>query len=339
MELKIFDTYSNRNSFIELLRLWFMVMIVTIHAYGHGCGELDLVYSLGADWSTAHHLGLFSLGQCGVTGFMFVSGYYGITLKWNKLATIIAMLLYYVLLLAAVGGRGVGMFKLIVHPWDSWWFTSSYIIICLLSPIINKGIESLTKRQFRNIVLFLLFYEYVGLFISTSNSHDTIFLLTIFLLARYARIYPPRFLCANDNTYKSMVWLAVVSGTVLFISPILFCRVGMASLNNFFISNNNILLVVFAASLIITLDKIKFVNKYVNYMAASTLAIYLLTDNEVVRKPLDTWLLKEVLDSSKGFLYIGGISLSCLVVDKLRESLFGILQWPVRKFYVRLNGK
>lgn len=40
-------------------------------------------------------------------------------------------------------------------------------------------------------------------------------------------------------------------------------------------------------------------------MAVSTLAIYLLTDNEVVRKPLDTWLLKEVLDSSKGFLYIG----------------------------------
>ena len=52
-------------------------------------------------------------------------------------------------------------------------------------------------------------------------------------------------------------------------------------------------------------------------MAASTLAIYLFTDNEVVRKPLDTWLLQELLDGAKGFVYILTVAILCLVIDKV----------------------
>lgn len=194
MFMDFLNRYNNRNSSIELLRLWFMLMIVTIHAYGHGCGlDYDYLYSLGSDWSTAHHLGLLSLGKCGVTGFMFISGYYGISLKWKKIGAMIAMLSFYMLLLAVAGGQGPAVIKSMIHPWDSWWFIGSYIVICVIAPFFNKGIASLTKVQFRNIVLFMLFYEYVGRFISLDNSHDTVFLLTIFLTARYTRLYitPP----------------------------------------------------------------------------------------------------------------------------------------------------
>ena len=188
--MAILEKFINRNSSIELLRMWFMLMIVTIHAYGHGCGlDYDYLYSLGSDWSTAHHLGLLSLGKCGVTGFVFISGYYGVSLKWNKIGTMVAMLLFYILLLALIGGQGLGIVRSMLHPWDSWWFIGSYIVICVLAPIINKGIETLTKSQFRNILLFMLFYEYVGRFVGMDNSHDTIFMLTIFLTARYTRIY------------------------------------------------------------------------------------------------------------------------------------------------------
>ena len=109
----------------------------------------------------------------------------------------------------------------------------------------------------------------------------------------------------------------------MFSIPLLFSMVGLEKLNKLFISNNNILLVIFTACLVMTLDRIKFVNKYVNYMAASTLAIYLLTDNGVVRKPLDTWLLQELLDGAKGFVYILAIAVLCLIIDKVRECLFG----------------
>lgn len=193
--MAILEKYTNRNSSVELLRLWFMLMIVTLHTYAHGSGlDYDFLYSLGSDWSTFHHLGLFSLGKCGVTGFMFISGYYGISLKWNKLALLVSTLLFYLIVLFVLEGSDLIPVKLMLHPWDSWWFIGSYIVICVLAPLLNKGIESLSKTQFRNIVLFMIFYEYVGRFLSLDNSTNTTFLLTIFLIARYIRLYitPPR---------------------------------------------------------------------------------------------------------------------------------------------------
>lgn len=206
-KLIIGDKCSQRNTSIELLRLWFMVMIVTIHAYGHGSGlNYDWMYSLGNNWSTAYHLGLLSLGKCGVTGFMFISGYYGMSLKWNKLGGMVAMLAFYTIcLIIASGDFSAGSALLLLRCWDGWWFVSSYIVICLLSPFINKGLEGMDKRQFGMIVLALLFYEYFGKFTGHANSHDTIFLLTIFLCARYTRLYivpPPNIKALESKSFR-----------------------------------------------------------------------------------------------------------------------------------------
>lgn len=94
-------------------------------------------------------------------------------------------------------------------------------------------------------------------------------------------------------------------------------------------------MVIFTACLVMTLDRMKFVNKFVNYMAASTLAIYLLTDNGVVRKPLDTWLLQELLDGAMGFVYILTVAILCLVIDKVRECLFGFTLQLLHKSNVK----
>lgn len=69
----------------------------------------------------------------------------------------------------------------------------------------------------------------------------------------------------------------------------------MDFLSNYFISYNNIVLLIFTASIVAVLDNKKTTNRYINYLATSTLVIYLLTDNSVVRKPLNTWLIKEIL--------------------------------------------
>lgn len=200
------NKYQNRNSSVELLRIVFMTMIVTIHAFGHGSGlNYDYIYSLGNEWNTAHHLGIFSLGKCGVTGFMFISGYYGIKLKWKKLVSLAVMLGFYLVCFSLIANQSmISTLRALVHPWDNWWFVSSYIVIVLLSPFINKGIEAIHQKQFRNIVLALLFYEYVGQSLYTANSHDTVFLLTVFLVARYVKKYltPPR-KCKN-------VWICFI---------------------------------------------------------------------------------------------------------------------------------
>lgn len=73
------------------------------------------------------------------------------------------------------------------------------------------------------------------------------------------------------------------------------------------------------------LDKVKYVNKIINYFAASTLAIYILTDNAFVRMPLDTWLFKGIMEGGIGYMYVFIVALICLFIDKVREALFSII--------------
>ena len=313
--------YSSRNSSIELLRVVFMMLIMLIHAYGHGSGlDYDWIYSLGADSATAYHLGLFSIGKVGVTGFMFISGYYGIKFHGGKLWNMLSMLLFYLLIVEIVAGVNFfAIFQSLLHPWDQWWFVSCYLLVFILSPIINTGIEKLTEKQFRFIVLGMLLYTYVGHFIMRTNSQDLELLLTIFLAARYVRLYGR----AVWQKYSGVC--ALVLAGVLFFSPILLSQVGGVKIHDIFLSNNNILLLLFSASLVMYWDKHPFHNGFINYLASSTLAIYLLTDN-VLRTEFDPWLLGYVMDGVQGFLLIAAIAVGCLLADKIREGLFGVVK-------------
>ena len=96
---------SIRNSAIELLRFLFIIGIVIGHVYAHGRGDMDWVYSLGSNWSTAIHLSLFSLGKLGVTGFIFISGYFGIKMSRKKWFNLLLMLICYHVILSFIFGH------------------------------------------------------------------------------------------------------------------------------------------------------------------------------------------------------------------------------------------
>lgn len=316
-----FLRYKDRNSSIELLRVIFMMLIMLIHAYGHGSGlDYNWIYSLGTKYSTAYHLGLFSLGKVGVTGFMFISGYYGIKFHTGKLWNILSMVLFYLLILDFASGDSI--FKILInllHPWDFWWFISCYLLIFVLSPLINKGIENLTEKQFRFIVIAGLCYTYGGHFLIRTNSQDLELLLTIFLTARYIRLY------GLPSWQKYSGVFTFVLAVILFFSPILISQLGMIKVVNMFLSNNNILLLLFSASLVMYLDIHPFHNGVINYLASSTLAIYLLTDN-VFRTKFDPWLLGYVMKGFEGFLLIAIIAVGCLLVDKFRDAIFTVVK-------------
>lgn len=184
---------KSRNSSIELLRFFFMLMIVTLHAYLHGSGK-DFVYLLGEETSTCGHLGMFSLGMCGVTGFMFISGYYGLNFKWKKFGGMFATILFYMILERCIAGSG---FKGIFAPWTGWWFVQAYMLVWLLSPCINKGIEYCSKKEFSIIVLGIMAYTYYSVILYGKSECSMTLLLTIYLAARYVAIYPPIYYRTN----------------------------------------------------------------------------------------------------------------------------------------------
>lgn len=88
--------YTDRNTAVEVLRIFFMCCIVMSHGLAYGSNmNYELIYAWGQDVSTFFHLSMFSLGKIGVTGFIFISGYYGIRLRYKSLLTLVAICMFY----------------------------------------------------------------------------------------------------------------------------------------------------------------------------------------------------------------------------------------------------
>lgn len=189
----MFTNNYNRNSSIELFRFFSMVGIVIYHCILWGTNKnYNYIYGLGTDWHTASHLSLYSLGNVGVTSFMFLSGWFGIKLNWGKIVDIIMMLLFYLIIVRY--WAGVSILKIIglsLHPWDGWWFVRCYLFICILSPIINYGIERISKRSFTIVIVFVTIYTYFGHALALKSEMNIDLLLSIFLWGRYLKRYPP----------------------------------------------------------------------------------------------------------------------------------------------------
>ena len=77
-----------------------------------------------------------------VPGFAFISGFYGVTLRISKLLRLWVMAILCFSLPIALGGRFLEL--LFIN-----WYLLAYTILLLLSPVLNVGLKSLTKRDFR----------------------------------------------------------------------------------------------------------------------------------------------------------------------------------------------
>ena len=125
-----------------------------------------------------------------VDAFVFISGYFGINLKWRKVALLIVKMMIYSLFAIGLAILIMPDFKLTlssllsnVYPISAcdWWFMAQYLFLMILSPFLNAGIEKLDKRQATILVSVL----YLSWFRCTS-----VLLLFIYILGRYFRKYP-----------------------------------------------------------------------------------------------------------------------------------------------------
>lgn len=123
-----------RNSAIELLRVIMMLGIVACHVIGQG----------GHD----NHLGIDRICGCGVVGFMFISGYYGMKCSVKRISRLLGIALYCNFIVAGLGvlsEPSVSYWDVFLYNWthgSGWWFLWGYLIVMLLSPLIEAAFST-----------------------------------------------------------------------------------------------------------------------------------------------------------------------------------------------------
>ena len=271
-----------------------------------------------------------SLGIIGVNCFIFISGWFGIKLKIKGLFNLLFQCGYFYIFIAVIFYLiGLTSFefshmKRFIFVDD--WFIVSYLLLMILTPVLNTFVDNISRTIFRNIlILYYIFAFTYGTFSSFSafnGGYTTIFFVGYYLLIRYIRLYKPRF-ASKPIWFDFMIYL---------LTSILLCllyRYQVPVLGQFTYLNPLVIISSVSFSLIFT--KFSYKNKIINWFASSAFSIYLLHGVPGIIEPFKN-MFKQLFSTYStlefwvlDFIIIISIALVAILLDQPRKKIFNYI--------------
>ncbi|WP_143454826.1 acyltransferase family protein [Ligilactobacillus sp. WC1T17] len=336
---------TERNSWLELLRIISMLFIVMNHYSGEEPWKFDTAAILGQLVSYQIYR---PLGQVGVDIFVLITGYfmagkidvtYGASVK-RALKVWLEVWVYSVLLFVvgslcfgtfSLSGALKGFFPVI---FNNYWFVTAYIMLVLLIPFINRILTQINQKQYVVLlVLSIFFAECLPVVNNTIFSWDKGFgdLLAVYLLGGYIKKYGLRI----KQGYLVLIFLVTYT---LMLSSIVVLGLVLGTDGNITRLAYGFLPYVAAAAIFLIFESLPaFSNKFINYVAGSVFASYLLTENSNVVATI--WKVFDMTGVSNLFVVVvAGIFISLLlivitvIIDKIRIAVFNLLKVKQRVF-------
>ena len=274
-----------RKSGIELLRLVSMFLILSLH-----------VNFLAFDRPSASDFGSFpatsflrvfleSIAIVGVDVFVLISGWFGIRPKARRLASLLFQTTFFCCLAYEVGL----LFGVRYSSWDVLgylvflgpqnWFLRSYLLLYAASPVLEAFVSTTSEKKFRLVLAVFFGFQtvYGWLFPGAEyfevfrNGYSPLSFVGLYLLARYIRVFRPRFACRSRcSDFFLYFLLSTITATTSMFQAL--CQWPGID----FFAYNSPLVVAASVFLFLFFAKWNFASQIVNSVAQSSLAVYLL---------------------------------------------------------------
>lgn len=352
MREQVIYSSKKRNVSIDALRVLAMLFIVIWHSTNHG-GLDALSYGLTPFNSIVHLIQAFTCVSVNV--YVLISGYFLCTqvFRPSRLLKIIVQVLFYSWVLFIIcykinpslfSAKDYLHFALPIS-YRLNWFVTTYIGLYLLSPALNFLIKNLgQKRHLAFLVLLIL---------STSVWHDLLpssfgldvydgkrlsWFIVLYFIAAYIRLY------VNAEKLKTRRYFAIYILSCISIwiiwamTQFAIQRGAPAEASNymgkyFYMYSSSFVLLssicLFIGFLGLNWKGRKLMNKTIFAIAPLTLGVYLIHDNYIFREFI--WgVMKSMASINVGsllicLLYCIGVFVTCIIIDSMRNKLFGIL--------------
>lgn len=289
---------KNRNSNLELLRIVCMLFIICHHWIVFILDNCGYHVPLGDTKQDYTSVFLNSFFIIGVNCYVLISGYFGIKLSWKPIKKIVGACLFYgalcyfiSLAIPPFNSEGFSFLTLLERMYPgNWWFLMEYIVLILLSPMLNKSIENIDSKTFRLYIILLLIVN-VGIgYCLNDRVNKTGYNIMNFIMLYYIG----RFLHRNFEQHAACLkrkWLCLVyilSSVMLFLGFITLSKYvdsTRIALKWFGYNNPLVLISSIAFFLIFALTKMKN-SVAINTIAASTLVVYICHSSNLSMSPI-----------------------------------------------------
>ncbi|MBR5920577.1 MAG: acyltransferase family protein [Bacteroidales bacterium] len=331
---------KERQSGMELLRIIAMFLVLVVHAgfFSLGSPSFEDVHTNSLSSFTRIFFQSLSIG-C-VDMFVLLSGWFGIRPKKKGFLSFVyqcAFFLFGIYAVCLVFGlsplnkKGIAGCLLLLN-WN--WFIKAYLLLYILSPVLNAFIDSSTEKQHRMVLIaFFLFQTFYSWFsdaaIFFEKGYSTISFIGLYMLARYASKYKERVL-----TWKRCWYLCFFIVSVLLLALLYYLasyyRVDI--LRTRMLRYDNPLVILSAFSFVVYFSKLSFKSTIVNWIAASSFAVFLLHTNPNLCKTYFTPAIRYLFKTFSGvecllfiFLFLTAIYLLAIVLDQIRKLTWNCL--------------
>lgn len=322
---------KERESNIELLRILLLLIICFWHVIVHGYKFAfikDTGVPLNAEW-----LDFFASFLCpAVNTFVLISGYFGIHYSKEGLsrfsfqATLFSVTttLIIMVLTGSFAGKSLilSFFPIITQR---WWFLTIYILLFIFSPILNNGLNALTTKQLRNILIIYFAVNSIGPLITNvlegSNFQSLLF---VYLLGSYiARLNKEdRIKVSSAACFVSYI----VSSILLYTISSLLLKSHHPYRAFDFLSYNNPIIIIQSITLFLFFKQLVIrKNRKINFIAHYAFAAYLITESFTdILYPLQAKLFD--CNFVLGFCSVLIFFFFCIFIDYFREKLYFIIK-------------
>ena len=331
----------NRNTSIELLRIISMIMIMFHHFAYHGNFEWNFnEVTLPHLWYDFILMG----GKVGVDIFVLISGYFLIEnteklfqpkklLKFWGQVVFYSIMTYLLSVMLRLNAFEIKQLIKVCLPitYPGWWFASTYFMLYLIHPFLNKLLHGLSKTEYQYLILMMVLCWSIIPTATTQlfESNSLLWFVTLYGIAVYVNLYGGNQKLQSKHYFSLYFMVLIITYTVSTTFLFLGTKKeewSTHAIDFFEIERLPILLMAITLFMGFVTLKMNY-HKWINMIASATFGVYLIHDSSYIRYYLWTNIFKinQYQDSTFLILYsilvVFILYVSCTMIDLIRKKL------------------
>lgn len=212
------------------------------------------------------------------------------------------------------------------------WYTTNFIILIMISPILERIIEGISYETYTLWIIILavvnICFGY-GLLIVNTNGYNYVNFVFLYLLGRYLHLYENKRWCRSLS--KASLILYAICTVCQSIGFLFYQRMSSSPESIRFWSYNNPFVILSAVTIIVMFSKVHIQSRVINKLSKGTFYVFLLHTTPLIQ-PIRNTVAGKVY-KSYGYFGIFGmgamIFVGCLALGILLQKISELLTYKI----------